>query len=137
MSSLSDQMHRDLEVAMMADIFLELLEDGPMTSEDISEIFGRIHSWMLKQGKLRLELRDEIVPKLETMQKAVENLSREWQKTLTQSTRLLKMEQTVKRQAKELNAMKAKLSKNMTTKAPQKKAAMKAMKHMKAMKCKP
>ena len=135
MSSLLDQMHRDLEVAMMA--ALKPPADPPMASEEIKEIFTQIHSWMVNQEAKRLELHDKFVPKLETMQKAVENLSREWQKTLNQSTRLLKMQERVKRQEKELNAMKAKLSKNMTTKAPQKKAAMKAMKHMKAMKCKP
>ena len=135
MSSLLDQMHRDLEVAMMA--ALKPPADPPMASEEIKEIFTQIHSWMGNQEAKRLELHDKVVPKLETMQKAVENLSREWQKTLNQSTRLLKMQERVKRQEKELNAMKAKLSKNMTTKAPQKKAAMKAMKHMKAMKCKP
>ena len=128
-------MHRDLEVAMMA--ALKPPADPPMASEEIKEIFTQIHSWMVNQEAKRLELHDKVAPKLETMQKAVENLSREWQKTLNQSTRLLKMQERVKRQEKELNAMKAKLSKNMTTKAPQKKAAMKAMKHMKAMKRKP
>ena len=135
MSSLLDQMHRDLKVAMMA--ALKPPADPPMASEEIKEIFTHIHSWMVNQEAKRLELHDEIVTKVEKIQKKVECVSRQWQKTLTQTTRLLKMDQMVKCQAKELNAMKAKLSKNMTTKAGQKKAAMKVMKHMKAMKCKP